>query len=838
MTVAGNLFRRALVIAALIAFATGETVIAEPGTVVTAMPRGGVFASNVTVTLNSAAKEIRYTLDGSDPGTNAPVYSAPILIANSALLKARALSTGAIANADSVEAYSILDTNLSTFTSTLPLIVIETFGHPIPSSNAPMWMQAINTRTNQRATIIDPAQFAGPIKIKPRGFSSLRNPKKSYAVETLDSEGDSAGVSLLGMPADSDWVLYAPYSDKTMIRDVLAYELSNKLGHYASRTRFVEVFINDTTNKLSRAHYAGVYVLEEKIKIAPSRVALHKLSAKDETDPAITGGYLFKKDHLEKAIADAPLAGPAHSRPPPLHGRLPTGPGGFPAAASGFLPPADPPAFSNALSIITNAVTVTNFLMATNIVVAPPSVTIVRTNFIIVTNLVSVTNSAVTTNLVVTTNFPVATNITVTSKTVIATNPVVVTQSIASTNTLATTNSVDANTVVISTTVATMTSTTYRTNVIVSTNTVSLTNVLVVTNVAFVTNSLVVTNTSIANVPVIITNKVLGTNVFTLGRPDEPPPGSERLVASGEGFVTSNGNAFFFVEPKPTKITSAQHAWLTNYLNRFEAALYGNDFRNLTNGYAAFIDVDSFIDQHLFVEATKNIDGFRFSTFFQKDRGGKLKMEPIWDWNLAFGNSHGKQGYLAEHWYWPQLNDQQYSWYRRLFEDPDFGQRYVDRWAQWRTNVFKTSNLLARIDELAAMLQEPAARNFERWPILGQLVEPQYVAGKTYDEEVQYLKSWLTNRLAWMDAQFVPPPIVSTLSAPTNTLSFTAPTGQVYFTLDGTDPRLTNGNISGAAQVYQTPVTVTNAAKVIARTRNRNNWSSPVAARVSAQAPQ
>src|SRR5205085_1624007 len=109
---------------------------------------------------------------------------------------------------------------------------------------------------------------------------------------------------------DHDWVLYAPYPDKTLLRDVLAYELSNKLGHYAARTRFVEVFINDSTNALARAHYLGVYVLEEKVKIAPHRVAIHKMTSKDNAGSEITGSYLFKKDHMDKAGADLPVTGP------------------------------------------------------------------------------------------------------------------------------------------------------------------------------------------------------------------------------------------------------------------------------------------------------------------------------------------------------------------------------------------------------------------------------------------------------------------------------------------------------------------------------------------------
>ena len=728
-----------------------------------------------------------------------------------------------------------VDTNLAGFSSTLPLVVINTFGHSVPAlSNAPVWMQVINLGTNQRASVQGAAEFSGPVKIKLRGFSSLRQPKKSYAVETLDAAGGPADVPLLGMPADHDWILYAPYSDMSLMRDVLAYELSSQLGHYASRTRFVEVFLNDTTNAVALTNYVGVYVLEEKIKIAPQRVALHKLSTNDQAGTDLEGGYLFKKDHLEKAGVELPPKGPAHSKAARLFERLPTGPGGFPAAASGFLPAQELDECLDALSIVTNSVTVTNLAAGTNVLVPAPSVTVVRTNSLVVTNhFVNVTNSSVATNLVVATNYPVVTNLTVTSKTVVATNPVVAAQTVTGTNQVATTNPVDPNTVVITTTLATTISTTYRTNFVVSTNTVALTNASVFTNTLVSTNSVVVTNISVASVPVLGSNYFLSTNVYSIN-PKDPPPGSVRLVESGDGFLTTNASAFFFVEPRPEKITAAQRAWLTNYLNRFETALYGSDFRNPTNGYAAFIDTDSFIDHHLFVEATKNIDGYRFSTFFTKDRGGKLKMEPVWDWNLSFGNARGKQGYLAENWYWPQLNDHQYSWFRRLFEDPDFGQRYVDRWSQWRTNVFANSSLLARVDRMAVTLQEPAARNFERWPVLGVLLPSNHLAGTNYAAEISQLKSWITNRVAWMDAQFVPPPVIArTPGGPSSvTVQFIAPTGQVYVTTDGTDPRGKGGEISVAARTAPT-VTVSNAVRVIARVRHANGgWSSPVSALV------
>jgi hypothetical protein len=801
--------------------------------VTSASPKGGVFATNVVVTLSTTCKEVRYTLDGSEPATNSPLYTAPLLVTNSVLLQARAFSADSKSGDTLVETYVVVDTNAVDFTSTLPVVVINTFGRPIqPGTNLVGAMRFINTATNQRAMLTAPVDFDGRASIKARGYTSLRYPKKSYAFETRDKSGETKAASILGFPQDTEWILYAPYPDKTLLRDVLAYELSNKAGHYASRTRFVEAFVNETTNKLSRAHYAGVYVLEEKMKRGDKRVAIQKLAAGDQAEPNITGGYIFKKDHLEEAAGEPPAEVPGRSHGPAgWRGNFPTGPGGFPADPAGFPPPHPP--FTNALSVVTNLTTITNTVASTNVTVSVLAVTVVCTNSVAATNTVAVTNSVIATNIVVATNSLVITNSVVATRAVVATNLVVASNAVVGTNAVATTNIIDANTAVVTTTVATITSTTYRTNRVVATNTLASTNLLVATNIVFATNSIVSTNLTVTAVPVLVTNRVLVTNVFVLS--SQRAPLLEQLVSTGHGFVTHRTNAFFYVEPKASRISSAQRKWLLDYVNRFEEVLHGPDFRNPTNGYAAYIDVDSFIDHHLFVEATKNIDGFRFSTFFTKDRGGKIRMDPIWDWDLSFGNAKGKQGYLPEHWYWPQLDDQQYSWFRRLFEDPDFGQRYVDRWAQWRTNFFAAPNLLARVDELAASLKEPAARNFERWPTLGVAVGPEHFLGKTYDDEIQYMKGWITNRLAWMNSQFVSPPSPSTTGgtqAGTNVLTFSAPAGQVYFTMDGTDPRAGGGAVSAVARPYQAPVALTNTVTITARTQKENRWSNPVTVRI------
>lgn len=798
-----------------------------------ASPAGGVFLSNATVSLSltGAVGAIRVTMDGSMPGTNSPLYTVALAITNTTLVQARAFGTNGDAGELLAETYVLAETNLADFTSNLPLVILNTFGRAIaPGTNTPASVRVIAPGTGGRALLAGAADFDGRAAVKGRGYTSLRYPKRSFGLETRTASGEALEAGLLGLPKDADWILYAPYPDKTLLRDVLAYELSNKLGRYASRTRFVEVFVNDGAGRLDRSNYAGVYVLEEKVKRAPHRVAIQKLSPEDKAEPAITGGYIFKKDHLEEAGGEGAAEAPGRTKTAGWQLGLPSGPGGFPAEPAAFAHLAVPSVVSNAISIVTNLVTATN-TVGSNTVVGPAwEVTIVGPHTFVVTNMVSVTNTSVATNLVVTTNSVVATNVAVNTTPVLVTNALVAQQAVAGTNAVATTNTVDAVTAVITTTTSIITTTTYRTNFVPATNLVSTTNISFATNLVAHTNAVIITNMAVAAVPVYATNRVVVTNVLVFG-PPAPSPYVERLVASGEGFVTRQTNAFFFSEPKPAKLTAEQKAWLKKHLDQFEAALHGPDFKNSTNGYAAYLDVDSFIDHHLFVEATKNIDGFRFSTFFTKDRGAKLKMEPIWDWNLSFGNAKGKQGHLWDRWYWHQLDDQQYSWFRRLFEDANFAQRYVDRWAEWRTNVFATAAVCGRIDEMAAQLKEAAARNFARWPILGDQVGPEHYAGKTWEEDLAYLKTWITNRLAWMDGQFVAPPAASIpggVICPTNVVALTAPAGKVFYTLDGTDPRGADGAVSPAAKPSEGPIALPASATMKSRTLKDTRWSPPV----------
>ncbi len=174
--------------------------------------------------------------------------------------------------------------------SNLPIVIIDTHGQSIRNEpKITAHMSIIYNGPGKRNQLTDALNnYDGYIGIEYRGDSSLQFPKKQFAIETRDSLGANLNVSLFGMPEENDWVLYAPYSDKTLMRNVLAYKLSAELGHYAARTQFCEVVLN--------GEYWGVYVFMEKIKRDKGRVAIADIDSTKVDSPAVTGGYIIKVD--------------------------------------------------------------------------------------------------------------------------------------------------------------------------------------------------------------------------------------------------------------------------------------------------------------------------------------------------------------------------------------------------------------------------------------------------------------------------------------------------------------------------------------------------------------
>ncbi|MCU0408942.1 MAG: CotH kinase family protein, partial [Bacteroidales bacterium] len=198
--------------------------------------------------------------------------------------------------------------------SGLPILLIDTYGRSIRDEPKIVSSLKIIDKGpgNINHTSDIPNGFDGTIGIEIRGQSSQMFPKKSYGFEIIDAVRNDADASLLGMPEDSDWILYAPYSDKSLLRNALTYHLGRRLeGEWQPRYRFCDLYINDT--------YAGIYMLVERIKRGSSRVDINRLKPDEIGGNSLTGGYIIKVDKINGLSSDEYfLTFP--SDPPDSHG--------------------------------------------------------------------------------------------------------------------------------------------------------------------------------------------------------------------------------------------------------------------------------------------------------------------------------------------------------------------------------------------------------------------------------------------------------------------------------------------------------------------------------------
>ncbi len=178
--------------------------------------------------------------------------------------------------------------------SNLPIIIIDSDESIIDEPKVGGHMGIIYNGANQVNHINDPRNhYDGVIGIELRGQSSLQLfDKKGYGIETRNQDDSNNNVALFGFPNENDWVLHGPYSDKTLMRNALAYTLAGDIMEYAPRTQFVELIINDD--------YKGVYLFTEKIKRDNGRVDIAELNETEIEGDDLTGGYILKLDKADQ----------------------------------------------------------------------------------------------------------------------------------------------------------------------------------------------------------------------------------------------------------------------------------------------------------------------------------------------------------------------------------------------------------------------------------------------------------------------------------------------------------------------------------------------------------
>ena len=220
-----------------------------------------------------------------------------------------------------------------------------------------------------------------------------------------------------------------------------------------------------------------------------------------------------------------------------------------------------------------------------------------------------------------------------------------------------------------------------------------------------------------------------------------------------------------YKSPDYEDMTEEQVNWINARFDAMEDALNSTQYRDPETGYRQYIDPMSFVDYQLAQEFAHNVDAYRLSAKFFKRRDsedGRFKMV-LWDMNLAYGNSDYYNGWYTNNWVY-ENNDLLNSkgddklvpfWWYKLNHDPDYTAMLKERWAQYRRANFRQDRLMARVDSMVTLLtsQRAEARNSQAWPRWGQYIWPNKHVPQNFADEIEYLKGWLNDRLAWMDQQ-------------------------------------------------------------------------------------
>ena len=265
--------------------------------------KGGCYENAVDVTMScgTAGAFICYTTDGTVPSlVNGSDYTGLIHLNSLTTLIAKAFKPGLQPSDTRIETYIFVDPAVAAFNSNLPIIVIDTLGVTIPNDPAnktPAHCRAVIIDTDPvtgRADITGPEHFEGWGQIRRRGESTYG--QGHYALEIQDEYHNDKDVSLLGMPAESDWILSYDVIDYSMMKNEIAFRWFRDMGHYAPRQRYVELYLNTGGGKISIDDYKGLFMLREKIKRGDNRVDIARLDASHNLEPKVSGGYIIKND--------------------------------------------------------------------------------------------------------------------------------------------------------------------------------------------------------------------------------------------------------------------------------------------------------------------------------------------------------------------------------------------------------------------------------------------------------------------------------------------------------------------------------------------------------------
>ncbi len=321
-------------------------------------------------------------------------------------------------------------------------------------------------------------------------------------------------------------------------------------------------------------------------------------------------------------------------------------------------------------------------------------------------------------------------------------------------------------------------------------------------------------------------------------------PFMRHMRQNKSNIILTGGMTTFLDYPEITAVTPAQLSWIDNYLKLTEESIYGANFTHPVTGlpYTDYIARDNWLDFHLAMTIPMCIDALRLSTYFYKEREGKLKCGPVWDYDRGF-NSRDSRSAVPTVWDTQTSLDKteyfHYGWWHRLFQNADFMQAWIDRYAVLRSagQAFDFAGVVAPvIDGYAAELAPAGSvvnaqtRDYARWPSgAGGSGTGLSSARNPLATEVTALKNWLTARFNFIDGQIlrtpaasVPGGVVAPGTGVTFTLTGASGAAQIYVTTDGSDPRLPGGAPNPAAVLVPNGGSITVNSTALVRYRQRD----------------
>ena len=280
---------------------------------ITFSPTSRTFTGALEVVISAPAGsyDIRYTTDNRAPTATSRLYDGrPLRLTATTQIRAQAFVAGEAAGPAGTGLYVARTFDMRV---DLPIIVVDAYGHGALSDDDRSYVDAAFMTfdaSGGAVALSSPPTLATRAAVHVRGQTSSWTPKLPYRIELRGPTDVDRDQVVLGMPAESDWVLHAPYPDKALIRNAFVYSLGRDMGMAAPRFAFAELYVNVAPRALASGDYAGVYLLVETIKNQKNRLDLEQLEPKDIALPELSGGYIFKFELIAAAPPTLTCSGP------------------------------------------------------------------------------------------------------------------------------------------------------------------------------------------------------------------------------------------------------------------------------------------------------------------------------------------------------------------------------------------------------------------------------------------------------------------------------------------------------------------------------------------------